>query len=626
MPPAAWTTLQSVDDDLLTLEAAAVLSLAAKHRMSELNAAVKGWTIAQFSFAYGDKEPQAAVDTAVEAVKNSLHLTGLVLPEAVNRSRLTTFDAALQEMTSIVRGPIGALNSPQAAVAVLNLVCEESIAQRDDIALLLRSGLIQRAWRQVHHFVHLLHSKAKPHPVPKMVMPVADDWRAHDGELVSDTTPWSLGIGPMFHTLAGWDSAWLMGKGMMKGEQWNAISYWTPLVHLVLGPLGWSDPAVGVARWILLGMPNETPELSLMAKVWGPDALMYFGQRDWVPLSYGASGLQYEPSSYPIGNIYEDSESAADYHRCDELHMGAHIMIQMFAPTGPQRTSPRVYMHRGEPRESKFVLELSRSAGWRSALQVAGETLWKQFHGSQVEITVLAPPLGSLGTFRRSPATRLWYSGSEEAHLLGHSRSSIGKGNSTLSGPPVGPKLVSATSHGTASAFWLASELCRRHPRYVLHGDGLDSGGELRLVSSSGPAIRISRGGTVGVEGSVRNAIDVVDAHDKRELIRAIEKYLGLPVKGGSSPTTGRTIVYRVLAQILALVAREKTRWDITAVDNVSNGTVWELVRGNESVATFLPDGDVVMTTGTVCLLERYNAHSRKLSAMVGDVFGSVLP
>lgn len=628
MPIRAWIPIESLDDDLLTLESAAVLALVSKHGFKDLSVAISNWQVLEKSLG-GTKHESAQIEGAFAALGTMLESTGLVLPSALREDRLTSSEQVMNEMLTIVQGPFGSENGPQAAVALLNVLCEKQLVGNRYAASLMGNGLVLRAWKHIYRFVHLLRSKPKHALTPGLKGPLAEDWIAHDSDLVGDNTPWSLGIGPMFQTLAGWDSTWLMAKGKMSYQHSDSISYWTPLPLLAIGPLGWSDPAVGVARWILMGMPDDTPELSLLFRVWGADALMYFShpQMDWIPQSYEYLGFELRTSGRRISEIYESRESTEAFSGCGGLHMQVHLQWQLRAGFNEIVGEAHVY-GREAGRKPKFVLELEKMAGWHAQLYSAGDKLSAELSNPDIELIVVAPPVGTLGTFRRSRATGLWHSGSHEAHLLGHSdlNGPVRRVQSSAGMPATGPTLASIPSvrHTRALAFWLASELARRHPHYVLHDAGPDG---LTLISPAGPPIHISRHAAVSVGGSeLLGPSELFSAADNRGLIGEVEEKIGLPARRHAASTTERTLVYRTMAHIAALVVGDKTAWDFVAADEGSSAGAWHLTRDNDSVALLAPDGSVRISGRTVNLLERYHFHGHRMTPMIGEVFGAVLP
>lgn len=627
MPIRAWIPVESLDDDLLTLESAAVLALMAKHRTSELSIAIKRWHLIEASFGGNVQEPTRFED-AVIALRTLLQSTGLALPSTLKETREASFDAALTELSGLVQGPLRGRNSPQAAVALLNLACEESLVRTEGFPRLLQSKLLSRAWKQIYFFTRSIKPKPISPPPPKLRGPVPAEWKSHDPDLVGDSTPWSVGIGPMFHTLAGWDSTWLMGHGtMMRDELWNSISYWTPLPHLALGLLGWSDPAVGSARWILMGMPKETPELSLLSRVWGVDALMYFAhpQMDWV--THDFLGFELRTSGRQISRIYEELGDAKAFTDCGSLHMHIHLQWQLGIGNNQPAGGSHLYSST-EGRHPRFVLDLEKMAGWHAQLYSAADQLSADFSNPELELMVVAPPVGPLGTFKRSRTTGLWHSGSHEAHLLGHSNLNgpLRRVPSAVCMPATGPTLTAVPSmrHTSAMAFWLASELSRRHPHYVLHGAGPEG---LSLVSAAGPRIHISRQAAVSVGGrEIVNASELFAADDKRGLIGDLEAKIGVPIRKHAAPTTERTIVYRTMAHIAALVVAEKAAWDFVAFNDGDSAGAWRLTRDGDSLAFLTPDGNVSISGRTVNLLERYHFHAHRMTPMIGEVFGALLP
>ncbi|MFE4541561.1 hypothetical protein [Arthrobacter sp. NPDC056727] len=376
-------------------------------------------------------------------------------------------------------------------------------------------------------------------------------------------------------------------------------------------------------------MPDGTPELRMLRRVWGTDALMYFShaQGDWIPHSTGNCELHYATSGLRISSLSEKSENAEKYDRCGELHIQEHLKWQMFCPEFVALGDMRLYSTVGQGSTTKVVLELDGMAGWRSQLETAKGRFSSEFKNPHLEVTIVAPPVGTLGTFRRSPVTRLWFSGSHEAHLLGqkeptkiHARKSNSAAEA-LHAPSV-------KGYKNAAVFWLASELCRRQPGYVLHnywepvfGDGL------RLLNTTGPISLISRDGGIWTEGiKAADAVEIYISDNKRALLADLEKKLGIPVRDKSAPTTVRTVVYRAMAHILGLAVGKIAQWDFVAVDELADGSIWQLVRDGKTTATLMPNGDVLQASGTTNMMHRYKAHSRRLTAMVGEVFGSTLP
>ncbi len=621
----AWTPLETLDDDLLTLESAALLSLTARHRIDELNAAIAAWGAVQRSVR-GEANVAREVATAIAVLTEMLQVTGLELPSAVKMDRLTSFNETLREMSSVVVEQQHDAYGVRAAMGLLNLACEASMERSQVVSEIFCSGLLDKAWRDIGRFVDSLDCKPSEIQPPELRTPASNEWNAHDKALLGDYTPWTWGIGPMFQTLGGWDSVWLMSAGVSEDEHWDRIRYWTPLPHLALGPLGWSDPAIGAARWILMGMPETTPELSLLAQVWGSNALMYFShpQMDWVPQSEEILGFQPRTTGRRISHIFQAPESARAFSGCGELHIQIHLQWQMCGQESQEVFRDPACIKSAGSR--KAFLELDAMTGWHRQLRIAGDKTADELGEPRLEITVIAPPVGNLGTFKRSRLTGLWYSGSHEAHILGHSKLNGPIRRLPSTGVPATTTLVAeklSVRHTNAAAFWIASELTRRHPHYVLAGDIANG---LRLASASGPTIHISRRATVEVgEMELLDAADMFAADDKRQLVEEVEATLGLPARKHAAATTERTVMYRAMAHLMAVTVSDKATWDFVAADPITDGA-WHWTRDGKPLALLMPDGTARLPQGSVNLLERYRAHSRRMTPMIGEVFGAVLP
>jgi hypothetical protein len=383
---------------------------------------------------------------------------------------------------------------------------------------------------------------------------------------------------------------------------------------------------MGVARWILMGMPQTTPELSLLARVWGADALMYFShpQMDWIPQAEGSLGFTPRTSGGQLSRIFEERESAQIFAGCGGLHMQVHLQWQMCGEEMPEDVRLPAFIAKDD--HQKVVLKLDAMRAWHTQLQTAGDRIAAELENPRVEVTVIAPPVGSLGTFSRSQLTGLWYTGSHEAHILGHSklRGPVRRLSST-SGPATTRSAREKLSvrHTNAAAFWLASELARRHPHYVLTGDGAHG---LRLEATSGSPIYISRRAAVRVgEREMVDAAEMFAADDKRKVVEDLEAKLGLPVRKHAAATTERTVMYRAMAHIMAVTVGDKATWDFVSAGTEAVGA-WQLTRDTSPVAFLEPDGTILLPHGSVNLLERYQAHSRRVTPMIGEVFGAILP
>ena len=69
------------------------------------------------------------------------------------------------------------------------------------------------------------------------------------------------------------DAGWLPPKDPAgSGHMPDFITYWYSLSAVVLGHLAWSNPSLGMARWINSGMPGDDGVLSGLKRLYGADA------------------------------------------------------------------------------------------------------------------------------------------------------------------------------------------------------------------------------------------------------------------------------------------------------------------------------------------------------------------
>ena len=145
--------------------------------------------------------------------------------------------------------------------------------------------------------------------------------------------PWSPPPAP-------WTSGARQGSALA-----DAIAYWAPLTTLTWGVLGWARPDLGVQRWVAAGRPTDRPQLMVLDRWWGEDAL--------------AAAAWMQTSEYPQGysrRIHERTGTGAiatphtapvrarpEWHDMldggDALHLGHvldHLLGPGFPPDGPQ--------------------------------------------------------------------------------------------------------------------------------------------------------------------------------------------------------------------------------------------------------------------------------------------------
>jgi hypothetical protein len=95
----------------------------------------------------------------------------------------------------------------------------------------------------------------------------------------------------------------------------------------------------------------------------------------------------------------------------DMLHLSRHLVAADGASTS------RMFIEREEERKAVVVVE--PLVGWYVGLARAGATL-PEIGEHSWYVDVICPPVGWLGTYRRSRRTGLWFAGKHSVHELGN--------------------------------------------------------------------------------------------------------------------------------------------------------------------------------------------------------------
>lgn len=219
----------------------------------------------------------------------------------------------------------------------------------------------------------------------------------------------------------------------------NARCYWVSLVLLLVHVLGWRDPRRGLGNWIRLGMPTDSPALALMKEVWVED-----GQFDafcaWAWSSGYANSIcnrQFSERSDSPDSMIDDlsgeycDDSWVDGVRArfeasrvpnpltgggDPLHLNAHV--DFASGELPKGVRPSDLSVKDDGRSADLVVY--SMTGWYRELVTYGGRLAHPEPSRSVRVTVHCPHVGTLGEFRRSRDTGLWFSGKHSSHMLGN--------------------------------------------------------------------------------------------------------------------------------------------------------------------------------------------------------------
>ncbi len=248
-------------------------------------------------------------------------------------------------------------------------------------------------------------------------------------ELIGDSGPWVWALptlvqalndprGPWSAPTAPWESATRLG-----GAPIDPIAYWAPLTTLVWGVLGWVRPDVGIQRWIAEGRPTDTPQLMVLDRWWGEDALALTAWTQRSSYAQGYSGTIHQqtgrgPVSPPVRTRAEWGTMPDDG---DALHLGhllEHLLGLGAIEVGNPQSGRLVHdLPTGIDRDAHLVLDTY--CGWYGTLARLGTDLPSRPDGMSWRVHVTVKPLGFLGTYRRSRRTGRWFAGRHQHHMLG---------------------------------------------------------------------------------------------------------------------------------------------------------------------------------------------------------------
>lgn len=408
--------LGSLDNQLLMLESAALFSLAIP-KAPLLRKYLNSWMLTSRAISASENELERSMDFA----KVILGELGLQLPSAIAGTLTRKPSEAFQQCLLMVESAEGSADA-HVSLALLNLYSQRQTTPSSPANADVLHGIAEKACKSIYQLLSELReaqdrASRAAEAQPRMLVK-HEGWKAHAPELVGDNyLEGASGVGPLFQTLGGWETDWALPQGIASSSKMGRHRYWSSLPHLTLGPLGWSDPALGIARWILLGAPVEDSALSLLARRWGLDALIYFAQPDWLPDNNDHDLLPVTYSGSPLNSIFAHSNWSKILRGASELHMRDHLGRQLLG--GEDQGGWHLYRQEKPAPAPSFVLMLDQFQGWRRNLDEAYKGELSGEAPEELVVNVVAPPVGVVGAFRRSPRDGSWYSCAYEVHSLG---------------------------------------------------------------------------------------------------------------------------------------------------------------------------------------------------------------
>lgn len=204
------------------------------------------------------------------------------------------------------------------------------------------------------------------------------------------------------------------------------VAYWTPLLDLTFGGLGWVRPDLGVKRWIELGLPTEDARLSILKRWWGVNA-WWLTDADWDISKIANQVAELTGTPCPPWKIEREGRGFDPPTKLPRelgpngLHLDPHVPFHLLGPcTEVEDVEKKRIVHGPSGQVSPVaVLLLDRYDGWYRALAKAGSRLPERPDGRSWRVDVVVRPMGWLGTYRRSRLTGRWFAGQHRWHVLG---------------------------------------------------------------------------------------------------------------------------------------------------------------------------------------------------------------
>lgn len=254
-----------------------------------------------------------------------------------------------------------------------------------------------------------------------------DAWRNLSGEQAE----WGYAIPQMHRVLAAPHAGHEFVRAPREGDGLGvATVYWAALLHLLTYSFGWIRPERGLLGWHYFGDPVDDARLLMLARVWDDDGMLdwfhaWTHDRPVTAVTDRISALtgfvDDDEDSITTPGWNDDQKDAADASAVpapcsnggwDPLHLSTHLAGPLDDPPGD------VSLVRTDRSRRRAVLLLDSMVGWYRALCAEGGEL-PDLGDRSWHVEVVVRPVGSLGIFRRSRDTGIWFSGPHRYHRIG---------------------------------------------------------------------------------------------------------------------------------------------------------------------------------------------------------------
>lgn len=246
-------------------------------------------------------------------------------------------------------------------------------------------------------------------------------------EYFGDTGPWIVHVGRAWRMAAGEllapppdpTAEYVHGErqvGDWSGPHGRLVAYWAPLLHLLVRGLGWRDPLAGLRVWRGGECAADDDILRVVRAWWSEDRLTDF--TTWASMSGILAGIlpghEVQTVAAVDGPAFVDRSASTEWRSVwggghDPLHLVDHFRRQLETAVGDGHAWAPTIGSDGKVASFHAYKDVPLPLAIRRG---------DDDHNGPISVTL--DGLGSIGTFRRSPATGLWHRATEEVHLWGN--------------------------------------------------------------------------------------------------------------------------------------------------------------------------------------------------------------
>ena len=248
--------------------------------------------------------------------------------------------------------------------------------------------------------------------------------------VTGDDGEFGLTVPALFRILAAPEAPAVFPRAPKAGDPlWASCQYWYPLIHMLRYSLGWARLDMGLWWWHQEGKPRNDPRLRILADIYDHDGYLdAFCAWLWVgsgatPGSHGFDQFGWSDSGGKVPanpawierqlrDLRTSGLPGTEGGDFDSLHLSGHGSLPLEG-----RQGGFLHFHSDE-KQRRAVVVFENMIGWYHGLSDLDSYL-PSIKGQSWYVDVFVKPVGWLGTYRRSRATGLWFSGQHRFHTPG---------------------------------------------------------------------------------------------------------------------------------------------------------------------------------------------------------------